>query len=547
MLIEISAAKIIAKKDTEIKAAEILADEIKTRYGIYVPIISRKSGSFFIELKITEESDSEEYEITVCEKGITVCAHRLRSLIYGFFMILRKSTAEGENITLKKDISGKYKPDMSVRGHNFSYTESNNTVDAWDKNQFRQYMIELMAFGTNTVEGNFFAKNERNSLMKMSFEEAPVIVSGLCRELDLDLTVFYPLTKKMTDEETAELIVSQFGNLPKVDYLFLPGGDPGNMQAEDFVRRCTVISEALKKIHPGIQIIPSAQAPHEFPDWGEHFKKSMSEKPKEISAVIFGPNHAMPLDELRRSIPSVYPLEQYPDITHNVRCETPVHFTRDDWHYTWASTLSRESVNPRPREYRLLHIKTRQYLRGNTPYSEGVSDDVNKVVWSDMDFDFDCSLRETIKDYSRLFFAGVDADRIADLIFGLEQNWESAPEESFSVQNVYDGFDDILKSKPRLYENWRFLLLYFRALCDKVVRDRRIFELELIEKAGPTPSCLRIPNTLLMCIIRIVSNAVTSDVMPNASLIESRIESPILNFSLSFRLVHNCVLVCDFA
>lgn len=484
MLIEISSVNIIAKTDAERKAAEILAGEIEARCNRKPPIIPEKSDCTFIELRIENESKSEEYEIFCGGRGVTVCAHRLRGLIYGFFMILRKSGLKDGKIILEKKITGKYRPDMSVRGHNLSYTESNNTVDAWDGAQYRKYMIELMAFGTNTIEGNFFAKKERNSLMKMTFEEAPVTVSELCRELDLDMTVFYPLTKDMTDEETAELIVSQFKNLPKVNYLFLPGGDPGNMQAEDFVRRCKVISEALSEIHPELEIIPSAQAPHEFPDWGERFKKQMSEKPDGISAVIFGPNHAMPLDELRRSMPLEYPLEQYPDITHNVRCETPVHFTRDDWHYAWASTLSRESVNPRPVEYQLLHRKTRQYLRGNTPYSEGVSDDVNKIVWSCLDFDFNCSLREALKDYSRLYIAGEDADRIADLIFGLEQNWDDAPENSFSVESVYLGFDDMLRNNPKLYENWRFLLLYFRALCDKIVRDRRIFELDLIEKAS---------------------------------------------------------------
>ncbi len=483
MLFDVSSAYIAAQSETEIKAAEILADEIEARCGKRPSVSAEKTEFPCIELKLTCESKSEEYSLCLDGRGVTVCAHRLRGLIYGFFLILRKCELKDGRLLLTKDVSGTYKPDMSVRGHNLSYTESNNTVDAWDAAQYRKYMIELMAFGTNTIEGNFFAVKERNSLMKMSAEEAPVIISELCRELDLELTVFYPLTKNMTDEETAELLVSQLKTLPKLTYLFLPGGDPGNMQAGDFIRRCKVIVKAVSQIHPGLEIIPSAQAPHEFPDWGENFKKAMNEKPEGISAVIFGPNHAMPLDELRRSIPFEYPIEQYPDITHNVRCETPVHFDRDDWHYAWAATLSRESVNPRPREYRLLHIKTRQYLRGSTPYSEGVSDDVNKVVWSSLDFDFGSSLRETLKDYSRLFIPGEDAEKIADLIFGLELNWETAPEESFSVESVFFGFDGMLIKNAALYENWRFLLLYFRALCDKIVRDRRIYELDLIEKA----------------------------------------------------------------
>lgn len=484
MKLTLSDFSIIAKEAAERKAAELFSEEIKHRTGQTVPVSGEAADRFFIKLVIEDESKAENFSINVTADGITVTAHRLRSLIYGFFFILRKCEIKNGRLILIKDVTGDYSPAMALRGHNLSFTEGNNTCDAWNKAQYRTYILELMAFGLNTAEDSYCVKNVKTDLMPMEPREALEAISEICVELDLDVMLFYPLDKKFSDEETAQKVVDELKDLPRLNYLFLPGGDPGNLQAKPFAERCKKIYSSLSKIYPDIKLFPSAQAPHEFPDWGKNFKEAVADKPDEFSWVVFGPNHAMPLDELRRSVPLKYPLMQYADITHNVRCETPVHFTRDDWHYTWAATLSREAVNPRPREYKLLHQRTRQYLDGNVPYSEGVSDDVNKIVWSALDFDFESSLYETLCDYARFYMPEVPCEKCAELIFGLEQNWEAAPEESFSVEAVFDGFDSILKNTPVLYENWRFLLLYFRALCDKLVRDRRIFELGLIDEAA---------------------------------------------------------------
>lgn len=485
MKLDLSEITIIACDPVEIKAAEIFADEIKLRCGKVPAITSDDPAGGSVKLLISEPGESDAYSICCEENGISVSAHRLRGLIYGAFFILRKSVICGGKLCLTKDISGSYAPEMKLRGHNLSYTGSNNTCDAWTPAQYRRYILDMMAFGINTIENSFGFRHVSGKVMKMTFDEALYEISAICVELDLEYMVYYALDKKFTDEETVQTLCAEMKGLPRLSYLFLPGGDPGNLQAKDFVRRCRAIKEGLSAEYPDLLILPSAQAPHEYPDWGEQFKKVMAELPSEFGGIIYGPNHAMPLDELRRSISTKYPLYHYPDITHNVRCETPVHFSRDDWHFAWAATLSRESVNPRPREYRLFHQKTRQYFDGSVPYSEGVNDDVNKIVWSDLDFDFNCSLRESLRDYARFFMPGTDPEKIADLIFGLELNWEAPPEESFSVEYVYRGFEELLEAQPELYGNWRFLLLLFRAICDKIVRDRRIFELELISCAVP--------------------------------------------------------------
>ena len=74
-----------------------------------------------------------------------------------------------------------------------------------------------------------------------------------------------------------------------------------------------------------------------------------------------------------------------------------------------ANTLGRECTNPRPCEYREIHRLTRRYVVGSVSYSEGITDDVNKCVWSDMDFFPDVDVRDSLEDYSRLYFPSLPA------------------------------------------------------------------------------------------------------------------------------------------
>ena len=173
----------------------------------------------------------------------------------------------------------------------------------------------------------------------------------------------------------------------------------------------------------------------------------------------------------------------YPDITHNLRCEYPVNFLEDDWHFSYAATLSRESVNPRPTELHTLHRIFSPYTIGSVSYSEGVHDDLNKAVWSALEFNANTPLREILLDYARCFMYGSDEEKIADLILLLEKNWQSAPEENPCIDLAYKGFCKLKKDYPHLSENWRFTQLYFRACCDKLVKMRSAFELQLIKNA----------------------------------------------------------------
>lgn len=473
---------IIAVGEKEKVAADFLAKEIEMKTGKGPAVCESKADGCFVELRLENPSDSESFFIEQNGCEITMTAHRLRGLIYSAARFVRKCVIEKGDLILTKDITGEYSPYMKVRGHQLSYTDMNNTYEAWDAAQYERYILDLMMFGMNTVEACLASDEKRTPIMKYSFEEAMKIKSEICKKYDLEMSLWSCYTSRLSDDESADYLCKACAPSPGLDVFFPAGGDPGDLRADEFFKRCKKVKEELQKQFPNVKLWPSAQAPHEYPDWGECFKREMAKLPEEIDGVIYGPNHPFTLDEMRRSIDPKYEIRYYPDVCHNVRCEIPVHFDRDDWHYAYAATLSREAINPRPSEYRLVHRLTRQYVCGSVSYSEGVNDDVNKFIFSDLDFDPNCDIRETLRDYARCFLPGCDPEKVADIIFGLEQNWIGDPAENSSVDNVYNLLLSL--KNDVVLENWRFVLLLFRASCDKVVRDRRIFELGLIDDAA---------------------------------------------------------------
>lgn len=461
------------------KAADIFRSALSERCD--VPFGTGADVKFICDGR----EDRDSFDISVSDSEVIFTASGIRGLIFAIGRFLRKCVYEAGKIILIRDISGSFSPDRKIRGHQLGYRTTPNSYDAWTLEEYRKYYIDLMFFACNTVEHIPYenGRSNRNALMKYDEEDFLEETAKDCQELDLDVSLWFPNCEKVMTDDAIRRRDELFSRVGRINAVFPPGGDPGDLPAEEFVRRSRIYSVILKEHHPDAEMWPSAQAPHSIAGWGDSFIEAMNDLPDEIDGVITGPNHAFDMDTLRRKLPVKYPIRFYPDITHNVRCEYPVHNDRDDWHFAWASTLSRECVNPRPSEYSRLHSLTERYTVGSVSYSEGTTDDVNKCIWSDLDFNPSVSLRETLGDYARLFFPGVPAGKITDLIEGLEIDWDCDPADNPCVDRVFELSEALCSDYPSLNKNWRFLQLQFRAMADKIVRMRRLFELELIDEA----------------------------------------------------------------
>lgn len=436
-------------------------------------------------------SDDERLETSDCYSleqngtSLKISAKTVRGLIFGYSLFLRKCECKDGKITLIKNISGLYSPDKKIRGHQIGYRTCPNTYDAWSYKQYFRYYLDMAAFGCNTCEHIPYESthSDRNALMKYDEEDFLVIASRMADAIDMDVSIWHPNCGGETENEAFERRKKLYSRVPRIDAVFPPGGDPGSLPADEFIKRSDRVGKMLKELHPKAQMWPSAQAPHIYENWGEDFLCELEKSHGGIDGVIMGPNHAFPMHELRKRLPARFPLRFYPDITHCVRCEYPVHFLEDDWHFSFASAFSRESVCPRPTEFALLHRLFSPYTVGSVSYSEGVHDDLNKMLWSALEFDKDSNIREIILDYARFFMYGADPERLCDAIFALEKNWDCDPLLSPCAENTYNAFCALKNDYPNLNKNWRFLLLYFRACCDEYVYKKRRFETKLLNEA----------------------------------------------------------------
>ncbi len=462
------------------KAADIFTEELKLR-------LSPSAGPSENSRVIFSESNTlseDEYEILCSENEITVSASGIRGFIFGIGHILRKSVLTDNTLSLIEDISGRYSPEKKIRGHQVGYRQTSNTYEAWDLEEYRRCYLDMMYFGTNTCEHIPYegGHSDRSPIMRRDEQELLCLTSEQAKAYGMAVSVWYP-NCEATLEEGERNREKLFSEAKHLDYIFPPGGDPGSLSPEELFERCKSYREILRKYHPSAEMWPSAQQPHHLPLWGTEFLALMKNKPDFIDGVITGPNAAFPIDILRRYLPKEYPIRLYPDITHNLRCEYPVHSDRDDWHYALQVVNGRESINPRPVEYKRIHSETKGYTVGSVSYSEGVNDDINKAVWSALEFDSSTPLREILEDYSRLFFPGTDYEKAADGIFGLEKNWEGAPEENPSIENTLKLWEELGEENPALKENWRYIQCVFRARCDAFIRRKVMLEKELIRKA----------------------------------------------------------------
>jgi hypothetical protein len=267
--------------------------------------------------------------------------------------------------------------------------------------------------------------------------------------------------------------------LPRIDAVFVPGGDPGHTQPKYLMALLEKQTQNLRRYHPKAQMWVSPQSFSQT--WMDEFLGILkNEQPAWLSGVVFGPQVRMSLGELRAAVPKRYPIRHYPDITHSRQCQYPV----PDWDLAYALTEAREVINPRPlgqaRIFRLLQ----PYTVGFLAYSEGCNDDVNKIVWSALGWDPDADVVEVLREYSRYFIGERYADSFAQGLLALERNWQGPLLSNAGVYTTLEQFRSLEKSaSPQDLLNWRFQQALYRAYYDAYTRSRLLYEARLEEQA----------------------------------------------------------------
>jgi hypothetical protein len=320
-----------------------------------------------------------------------------------------------------------------------------------------------------------------------------VEMSRIANDYGLDVWIWYPaMDKDYSDPKTVESALHEWGEvfrrLPRIDAVFVPGGDPGHTQPKYMMALLEKETEVLHRYHPKAQMWMSPQSFDAA--WMDEFFAIMKTEPAWLSGIVFAPQVRISLPKLRELIPKRYPIRHYPDITHSRQAQYPV----PDWDLAYAVTEGREVINPRPMSQANIFRLLQPYTVGFLTYSEGCNDDVNKFVWSGLGWSPNADVREILRQYSRYFIGAELADSFAQGLLALERDWQGPLASNSSVYTTLQQFQDMERhASPAELANWRFQQALYRAYYDAYTRSRLLYETQLEDEAM---ACLRRAPTM---------------------------------------------------
>jgi hypothetical protein len=377
-------------------------------------------------------------------------------------------TAQGLPATL--DIATA--PAYAIRGHQLGYRQHSNTYDGWSPQQYEQYIRELALFGANSIENIPFQDDRVSPLFTLPRDQMNRAISEICARYGLDYWIWTPADFDLKDAALRTKALDDFDTLfrqlPRLDAVFFPGGDPGDNPARLMVPYLHDIATRLRRHHPHAKVWLSLQwfKPAEI-DW---LYDEINREPLEwFGGLVAGPS-SPPLNETRRRLDARYQLRDYPDVTHVVRCQYPLLW----WDPALNFTLGREPINPRAAFYSALHDRIASFTNGFISYSDGVNDDVNKAVWSRKSWAPASQPREILIDYARVFFGEAVAERAADGLLALEKNWDGPLATNGGVDATLALWRQLEGEQPSLADNWRWQQALLRAYYDAYTRHRLI-------------------------------------------------------------------------
>jgi len=512
--IDLSQAKIVISNPgskIQTNAADMLRDEIQKRTRITLDVVTKMPGnkgaaillgvgkdvtkkcSLPAGLEIPQKADSYALWVDTTKTGrVTIClaGYDDRAVLYAAGRLLRELQMSRDKLELDSRFKVSTAPAYPLRGHQLGYRPKTNTYDAWDIKMWEQYFRDLIVFGCNAVElvPPESDDDEDSPLFPKPKMEMMIAMSRLADEYGLDVWIWYPV---VDDDDLNEKAIAKalkvreevFKKLPRIDAIFVPGGDPGEVQPNQLFTLMERLKKVLNKYHPNAQIWVSPQG---F-DWHgdgvgymKLFYEQMAKQPKWLDGVVFGPQVRDSLKVLRQKLPKQYPIRRYPDITHCIDAQYQI----QDWDPAFQLTLYREPINPRPMGYAKIFRDWDEYTCGFITYSEGVNDDVNKCIWACLGWDPQMKVEDILRQYSRYFISGRFEDKFAQGLLGLEKNWQGKLLTNVGVYETLRMFQEMQsQATPQEKLNWRFQLALYRAYYDAYTRRRLIYETELEEKA----------------------------------------------------------------
>ena len=405
--------------------------------------------------------------------ALVVAGNDARGVLYGVGYLLRYLELAPEGIALPRALSISTAPQVPIRTHQIGYRYKNNTYDAWTLPMFEQQIRDLAVFGISGLQLVAPVSDDRatSPLFPAPALDTVIGISRLLAKYGLDCDLYYPeMRNDYTNPAAVDAEVKDFTALvkamPRVDALYVPGGDPGHTAPGPLMALVAREAEELHRYHPKATVWVSAQG-FDRKAYSDFYALLKQQQPAWLTGIFFGPQSRDSFETQRTNIPARYRMLFYPDIAHTMHAQFPV----PQWDPVFALTEGREPIDPRPVDETHIYRHFARLHTGFVTYSEGVNDDVNKFLWTSLGWSSDTDPRETLEEYSRYFFGphlGEDSSsRIADAIFDLERNWRGPLATNEQIPHTLALLQHLnTEATPAQQNNWRFESLLYRANYD---------------------------------------------------------------------------------
>jgi hypothetical protein len=506
----------------EKNAVTMLVEEVEKRTALQWG--SQGSGPVITIHHASGAGPAEGFRLRTTAEGVDIRGNDERGTLFGIGRFLRELRWDHNQASIADGLDIASAPKYRLRGHQIGYRPKVNTYDAWSPQDFEQYLRDMIIFGTNAVELIPPRSDDDDDSPHFHLSKIDMMaeMSRICEKYGIDVWIWYPaMDQDYSDPAQVEFALKEWSNiyqrLPRIDAIFVPGGDPGRTEPKYLMALLEKEKVELRKFHPHAQMWVSPQ--NFSAAWFDEFIDIVKAEPAWLDGVVYGPWTRVTIEELRAKLPSRYPIRYYPDITHSIHSEYPV----PGWDVAFAVTEAREVINPRPIDYAMIFHHMMPSTIGFLTYSEGVNDDMNKFVWSGLGWDPNQDVGTILREWARWFVSPEHETGIAQAALDLEEDWRGPLLPHASVDETLHKVQAIESAAtPKMLLNWRFQQVLYRAYYDGFVRRRLLYEsgleqqaLERLGEARRTGSLLAVEEAS-----RILDQALTK---PAAEDLRSRV------------------------
>lgn len=289
-----------------------------------------------------------------------------------------------------------------------------------------------------------------------------------------------------------------FRHAERLDVLVLVAGDIAGCHCEKclpwvrtYVELCEEIAERYHRYHPDGKVwLTTQELEFEETQWLWDY---LNEEPRnwihalcyapagdEVSPYLTGRINPRYLDyaglgprarylrEVFRQVPRNIEVTTFPDISHWVSSQYELPEVAPEM----AAVHERRTFNVRPRQMEQIFRETAGLTVGTSAYCEGIYDDVNKAVWTQLHWNPNQTVESILHDYF-CWYCGPDAaTEMVQASLLLEQNLQA------QVLDNPAGFEQFLTlvkqagaKIPAAFrkDNWRYLMFLEKGLTDLYV------------------------------------------------------------------------------